>query len=179
MAFGIRIKKDASNQVIIKKIGPAATTKARGRALQKFAIFIFRALVIKSQQLTKQRTGTYSRSWKVTALKVGLAIVNRAKSAKGFFYPEALEFGTKAHSIAPKKGREGLHGKPPALAFPKKGGGPMSASKGKFNPANFFFSKGHKVKGIKARLVVAKVLKESADDWNRIYADELTKELTA
>jgi len=177
VAFTIRIKPGANNAKLIRKLNPASVDLAMARALNRFALFVFRGLVIKGQSLTKRRTGTLNRSWKVTPLKRGLSVINRAKTAGGKFYARFLEFGTKAHDIKPKKGRVGLNGRPPALAWRKSGQGPQSSFKGKFNPDNFFFSKGHRVKGIKAKRIVLKTLNESVPAWAKFLNEELRKEL--
>lgn len=176
MAFQIRIKPGPNNAKLIRSLSPGSVERAVAKALNRFSLVVFRALVLKGQSLTKRRTGTYNRSWKVTPNKRGLTVINRAKTAGGKFYAKFLEFGTKAHMIRPKKGRVGLNGRPPALAWRKGGKGPQSSFKGKFNPKQHFFSKGHRVKGIQPKRIALKALRESVPAWGRILTEELKKE---
>lgn len=178
----MRLTPGPNNKKLLQTLDRESANTAFGRALRRFSLFLNRALVVKSKKVTKRRTGTYARSWKVVPATRGIKITNRArtkgKGKKKTFYAKFLEDGTKAHKIAPNPNRETKSGRPPALAWRRDGRGPQSSAKsGPFNPKKFFFSKGHRVKGIKRKRVAWKTVQESRSAWGKILNQELEKQL--
>ncbi len=177
MALKIRIKPGQDNDRLLKNLTQPKLAKAKERAIELFGLVLKRALTEKTFELTKSRTGTLARSWKVTPRKSSLQISNRARSrtspggTKGKPYGAFIEFGTKAHRVEPRNAK--------ALRWRTGGRGPISAfgATKAGSKKNFAFSKGHRVRGIKARRIVPKTINAVGGMLRKLMNSEFEKAL--
>lgn len=178
MALRIRVRPGPNNDQLLASLDRPTFERGVQGGKKLFSLVLVRALVEKTHSRTRTGTGNMARRWKVRPTKEGLLVTNTARGAKRKPYPVFIEWGTKAHFVEPLAGRVGKNGRPPALAWRKSGKGPMSAFKSSFNPKMFFFSKGHRVSGIKARRIIPAALDAVGHRLGELIHEQVEEELS-
>jgi len=150
MALAVKVDIDAASRRKIDRINPQILTQALLEGGRRFQIYALRQLPRHTQAKTRTRTGTLARSWRTTQPAPGVITFSNVAMSSGpqrVPIAEFIERGTRAHFVKP------VHAK--ALSWRTRGRGPVSAFRAGpvLARGNFAFSKGHMVRGIRARYI--------------------------
>ncbi len=147
MALSIKFDVDPVTRKALEKMNPKSVDVALIEGGKQFQILALRLLPKLTQQRVRSGTGTLARSWRVTQPKPAEILINNVAASSGARrtpYAIFLEFGTRAHKVRPRF-KTVLRWRPGRGAISSF----QATSAGQ--SGNFAFSKGHNVKGIKAR----------------------------
>lgn len=147
MALSIQFDVDQATRKALEKLNPKSVDAALMAGGKQFQILALRLLPKLTQQRVRSGTGTLARSWRAEQPKPAEILITNVAASSGprrTPYATFLEFGTRAHKVRPRF-KTVLRWRP--------GRGPISSfqSTSAGQPSAFAFSKGHNVKGIKAR----------------------------